>query len=119
MKITILHYPVCNTCKKAIQWLKDNNIEFVERNISTDRPTKEELNGWYQKSELPLNKFFNTSGKLYKELNLKEKVKTSSEDELVFLLSTHGMLVKRPLVINDDFILVGFKEEEWEKALLS
>jgi arsenate reductase (glutaredoxin) len=82
---------------------------LVERNISTDRPTKGELNGWYQKSGSPLSKFFNTSGKLYKELSLKEKVKAISEDELVSLLSTHGMLVKRPLMKNDDFILAGFK----------
>lgn len=118
METTILCYPTCSTCKKAIKWLQDNTIEFKERNIAKERPTKEELKEWYQRSGLPINKFFNTSGKLYKELNLKEKVKTSSEDELLSLLSTDGMLVKRPLVISDSSILVGFKEEEWKKALL-
>lgn len=118
MEILILCYPTCSTCKKAIKWLQDNTIEFKERNIAKERPTKEELMEWYQRSGLPINKFFNTSGKLYKELNLKEKVKTSSEDELLSLLSTDGMLVKRPLVISDSSILVGFKEEEWRKALL-
>lgn len=118
MEILILCYPTCSTCKKAIKWLQNNAIEFKERNIAKERPTKEELEKLYQRSRLPINKFFNTSGKLYKELNLKEKVKTSSEDELLSLLSTDGMLVKRPLVISDSSILVGFKEEEWKKALL-
>lgn len=117
MSYLFLEYPKCSTCRKAKKWLEDNNIEFIDRMIVEENPTKEELKEWYKKSGLKLNKFFNTSGKLYREMNLKDKIKTASEDELLEILSTNGMLVKRPLVIKDDSILVGFKEEEWTEKL--
>ncbi len=117
MKTLILHYPNCSTCKKALKWLKDHKVSCVERNIAEDNPTKEELQAWYKKGNYPLTKFFNTSGKLYKERNLKEKVKTATEEELFTLLASEGMLVKRPLVISDAGVLVGFNEKEWEEKL--
>lgn len=118
MKYLFLEYPKCTTCKKAKKWLEDNNVTFEDRHIVEDNPNKEELKAWFEKSGLPINKFFNTSGVLYKEMNLKEKVKSGEQDELIELLSTNGMLVKRPLIIADDFILVGFKEEEWQDKIL-
>ncbi|MDU6876567.1 MAG: Spx/MgsR family RNA polymerase-binding regulatory protein [Clostridium sp.] len=93
------------------------NIDFTDRMIVEENPTKEELKAWYEKSGVKLNKFFNTSGKLYREMNLKDKVKTASEDELLDILSSNGMLVKRPLLIKDDLVLIGFKEEEWAENL--
>ena len=111
-------YPRCTTCQKAQKWLDDNNIEYEFRDIKTDNPTLEELTEWYKKSGLPLKKFFNTSGLLYKSLDLKNKIPSMSEDEMLNLLSTDGMLVKRPLLIGDGFVLVGFKEDEW-RALLN
>ncbi len=119
MEILILRYPNCSTCKKALKWLKDHKISYTERNIAEDNPAKKELQSWYKKGNYPLTKFFNTSGKIYKEQNLKEKVKTATEDELLTLLASDGMLVKRPLVISDSFILVGFNEEEWKEKLTS
>ncbi len=113
--ILVLHYPKCSTCKKALQWLKDNQIEFEERHIVEQNPTEQELGEWYHKSGLPLKKFFNTSGNLYKEQNLKNKLPQMSEEEQLALLATNGMLVKRPLVVGDDFVLTGFKEAEWER----
>lgn len=115
----VLQYPPCSTCKKALKWLDDHNIEYETRNIKTENPTKEELSTWYHQSDYPLKRFFNTSGMRYKELNLKDKVKTASEDELLTILASDGMLVKRPLVIGEDFVLVGFKEAEWQKCILS
>ena len=106
-------YPKCTTCQRAKSWLDDNNIEYELRNIKLDNPTLEELTGWYNKSGLPLKKFFNTSGLLYKSLDLKNKLPEMSENEMLKLLATDGMLVKRPLLIGDDFVLVGFKETEW------
>ena len=110
-------YPKCTTCKKAEKWLDDNGIGYEMRDIKADNPTYDELNEWYNLSGLPLKKFFNTSGLLYKSMNLKEKLPTMSESEMLKLLSSDGMLVKRPLLIGDDFVLVGFKESEWENLL--
>ena len=109
-------YPKCTTCQRAQKWLNDNNVKYELRDIKLNNPTFEELNDWYQKSGLPIKKFFNTSGLLYKSLDLKNKLPEMSEDEMLKLLSTDGMLVKRPLLIGDDFVLVGFKESEWDNA---
>lgn len=111
-------YPKCTTCQKAKKWLNENKIEYTERHIVEDSPSYEELKEWYEKSGLALKKFFNTSGLLYKEMQLKDKLPTMSEEEQLKLLSTNGMLVKRPLVIDGDHVLVGFKEAEWEKTIL-
>lgn len=115
MGVLFLEYPKCSTCKKAKKWLEDNSVEFTDRHIKEENPTAEELSEWHKKSGLPLKKFFNTSGVLYKELKLKDKLLEMSEQEQLELLATDGMLVKRPLIIGDDFVLVGFKEAEWEK----
>ena len=111
-------YPKCTTCQRAKKWLDDNKIEYEYRDIKTDNPTLSELSVWYEKSGLPLKKFFNTSGLLYKSLDLKNKLPTMSDGEMLKLLSTDGMLVKRPLLIGDGFVLVGFKEPEWSEKLL-
>lgn len=113
--VLVLHYPKCSTCKRAIQWLKENQIDYQERNIVEQNPTQQELTEWYHKSGLPLKHFFNTSGNLYKEQNLKDKLPQMSEQEQLALLATNGMLVKRPLVIGEDFVLTGFKEADWER----
>lgn len=113
-----VHYPRCSTCKKAKKWLEENNIEFTEKDIVEDNPTFEELNEWYEKSELPLKRFFNTSGMKYRELKLKDKLPDMSEDEQLELLATDGMLVKRPIIVSDDVVLTGFKVKEWEEKLL-
>lgn len=110
-------YPKCTTCQKAKKWLEANGIAFEERNIKENNPTIEELKDWHNKSGLLLKKFFNTSGLLYKELNLKDKLPIMSEDEQFSLLASDGMLVKRPILIGDDFVLVGFKEADWKVAL--
>ena len=115
MGVLFLEYPKCSTCKKAKKWLEDNSVEFTDRHIKDENPNAEELSEWHKKSGLPLKKFFNTSGVLYKELKLKDKFPEMSEQEQLELLATDGMLVKRPLIIGDDFVLVGFKEAEWEK----
>ena len=107
-------YPKCTTCQRAKKWLDDNKIEYELRDIKLDNPTLEELKEWYNKSGLPIKKFFNTSGLLYKSLDLKNKLPEMSEDEMLKLLATDGMLVKRPLLIGDDFVFVGFKEAEWK-----
>ena len=111
-------YPKCSTCQKARKWLEANHLEFTERHIVEENPSYEELKEWYSESGLPLKKFFNTSGMLYKEMQLKDKLPTMSEEEQLKLLATNGMLVKRPLIVNGNMILTGFKEAEWEKALL-
>ena len=111
-------YPKCSTCQKARKWLESNHLEFTERHIVEENPSYEELKKWYAESGLPLKKFFNTSGMLYKEMQLKDKLPTMSEEEQLKLLATNGMLVKRPLIVNGNIILTGFKEAEWEKALL-
>ena len=110
-----IQYPKCTTCQKAKKWLDENNIKYEDRHIKEKNPSYEELKEWYQRSELPLKKFFNTSGLLYKSMQLKEKLPEMSEEEQLRLLATDGMLVKRPLVIDGDTVLVGFKEQEWEK----
>ncbi len=107
-------YPKCTTCQKAKKWLTEKGILFEERDIKTESPTKEELEAWYKKSGLPLKRFFNTSGILYKEMKLKDRLPEMTEDEQLTLLSTDGMLVKRPILISDEQVLVGFKEKEWE-----
>ena len=110
-------YPKCTTCQKAKKWLDDNGIEYELRDIKTDNPTPDELTLWHEKSELPLKKFFNTSGLLYKSMELKDKLPGMSEEEILQLLSTAGMLVKRPLLIGEEFVLVGFKEADWTERL--
>ena len=110
-------YPKCTTCQKAKKWLDDNGIEHELRDIKEDKPNLEELTLWYKTSGLPLKKFFNTSGLLYKSMALKDKLSALSEEEQLKLLATDGMLVKRPLLIGKDFVLVGFKEKEWSERL--
>ena len=112
-----IQYPKCSTCKKAKKWLNEHNVEYTDRHIVEENPTYDEIKKWYEKSGLPLKKFFNTSGMLYKEMHLKDKLPTMSEEDQIKLLSTNGMLVKRPLIISEDKILVGFKEAEWEGLL--
>ena len=115
--IKFICYPKCTTCQKAKKWLDDNKIEYEFRDIKLDNPTLDELTELYKKSGLPLKKFFNTSGLLYKSLDLKNKLPTMTDDEMLKLLATDGMLVKRPLLIGDDFVLVGFKEAEWGEKI--
>lgn len=110
-------YPKCTTCKKAQKWLDDNGLDYEIRNIKDNNPTLDELTEWYKKSGLPLKRFFNTSGVLYKEMNLKEKLSEMNEGEQLQLLSTDGMLVKRPIIVSGDIVLVGFREDEWKKLL--
>jgi len=117
MSVLFVEYPKCTTCKRAKKFLTENNIEFEDRHIAEENPTKEELKSWLVKSGLPINKFFNTSGVLYREMQLKDKVKTLKEDELLDILATNGMLVKRPIVVKDNIVLVGFKEDEWAEKL--
>ena len=113
----IIEYPKCSTCKKAIKFLKDNNIKFEDRNIVLNRPREEELKKWIKQSGKDIKKFFNTSGMKYKELGLKDKLPTMSEDEQLELLVSDGMLIKRPLLIMDDNVLIGFREKEWSEIL--
>lgn len=115
MSVLFLEYPKCSTCKRAKAWLMENGVAFDDRHIVEDNPTAEELKAWWEKSGLPLKKFFNTSGLVYKEQTLKERLPDMSEEEQLALLATNGMLVKRPLVIGEDFVLIGFKETEWER----
>ena len=115
--LTFICYPKCTTCQKARKWLDEHNIEYEFRDIKTENPGVEELAGWYRLSGLPLRKFFNTSGLLYKAMELKNKLPTMTDDEMLSLLATDGMLVKRPLVIGEDLVLIGFKESDWETSL--
>lgn len=115
MKNLFIEYPKCSTCQKAKKWLDENNIEYVDRNIVTETPTKDELKKLITKSGLDVRKFFNTSGMKYRELNIKEKIKDMSEEEIYELLASDGMLIKRPLFVSDTLILKGFKEKEWEQ----
>ena len=115
--IKFICYPKCTTCQKAKKWLDDNKVEYDLRDIKEDNPTLEELTAWYKVSRLPLKKFFNTSGLLYKSMELKDKLPAMSEEAQLKLLATDGMLVKRPLVIGNDLVLVGFKESEWSEKL--
>ncbi|MBO4952414.1 MAG: arsenate reductase family protein [Lachnospiraceae bacterium] len=111
-------YPKCSTCQKAKKWLDANKIEYTERHIVEANPSENELRTWYERSGLSLKKFFNTSGMLYKEMKLKDKLPTMSDDEQIRLLATNGMLVKRPIVVDEDKVLVGFKEAEWKEKLI-
>ena len=114
----VLVYRKCSTCQKALKWLDAHGISFEERAMVEEHPTYEELKEWYEKSGMPLKKFFNTRGNLYKQMNLKDKLKDMSEEEQLKLLATDGMLVKRPLVVGTDFVLTGFREKEWEEKML-
>ena len=116
--MTFICYPKCTTCQKAQKWLDENGISYTFRDIKMEHPTYEELSAWHRRSGLPLKKFFNTSGLLYKSMALKDKLPTMNEDEMLTLLATDGMLVKRPLLVGEDFVLPGFKPADWEKALL-
>ncbi len=115
--VKLICYPGCTTCQRAKKWLDDHGIQYEPRDIKLDNPTLDELAEWYKKSELPLKKFFNTSGLLYRSLDLKNKLPAMTEDEMLALLASDGMLVKRPLLIGCDFVLVGFKEAEWSQSL--
>lgn len=114
-KMLFVCYPKCSTCMKAKKWLEERGMEYELRDIKTDNPTAEELKTWWEKSGLPLKRFFNTSGNLYKEMKLKDKLPQMSEEEQIALLSTDGMLVKRPILVSSGKVLVGFKEKEWEE----
>lgn len=116
-EILFVHYPKCGTCQKAAKWLKENNIDVVARDITKVSPSEKELKDWIGKSGLPIAKFFNTSGKIYKENNLKDKVKSGTEQELIAILASNGMVVKRPVVVSGGTILVGFNEKEWSEKL--
>ena len=116
--VEFICYPKCTTCQKAKKWLDDNKIEYDLRDIKEDNPSLEELTNWYKMSGLPLKKFFNTSGLLYKSMELKDKLPTMSEKEQLKLLASDGMLVKRPLIIGDNFVLVGFKECSWQEKMI-
>ena len=113
-----VNYPKCSTCRKAKNWLEEHDIEFESRHIVEDNPTAQEIEEWWKKSDLPLKRFFNTSGQVYRKLGLKDKLPYMSEEEQFEILSTDGMLVKRPVLVGDDFVLVGFKIKEWEEKLL-
>lgn len=108
-----VHYPKCSTCKRAQKWLEDAGVQFTERNIVVENPTYEELSDWHVRSGLPLKRFFNTSGMLYRSMGLKDKLTEMSEEEQMRLLATNGMLVKRPILVSEDAVLVGFRESEW------
>lgn len=114
----VVAYRKCSTCQKALKWLEEHKVEFEERSIVEENPSYEELKEWHAKSGLPLKKFFNTSGLLYKDMGLKDKLPNMSDEEQLRLLATNGMLVKRPLVVGSDFVLVGFKEKEWEEKVV-
>ena len=116
--IKFICYPRCTTCQRAKKWLDDNKIEYIERDIKLDNPTSEELATWYKMSGIPLKKLFNTSGLLYKSLALKDKLPTMSEEQMLHLLASDGMLVKRPLLIGEDFVLAGFKDSAWSEKLI-
>ena len=113
-----VQYPKCSTCKKAKKWLDDHELEYTDRHIVEDNPSADELRDWHGRSGLPLRRFFNTSGMLYREMELSKKLPDMTEDQMYDLLASNGMLVKRPVLVNGDIILVGFREKEWEEALL-
>jgi transcriptional regulator, spx/mgsR family len=117
VEMLFVYYPRCSTCQKAKKWLDENNLKYTERHIVEDNPSYEDLKDWYSRSGLPLKKFFNTSGLLYKDMKLKDKLPGMSEDEQLKLLATNGMLVKRPVLVNGDTVLLGFKEAEWAEKL--
>ena len=113
-KFIFIEYPKCSTCQKAKKFLEENKVEFIEKNIVTETPTYEELKDWIEKSGLPVNKFFNTTGLLYRNMNLKEELKFCSDDEKIKILASNGMLIKRPILVTNKGILLGFKQEEWK-----
>lgn len=115
--IQFIEYPKCTTCKKAKKWLEEQQISFQDRHIKEENPTEAELQEWIEKSGLDIKKFFNTSGMLYKELGLKDKLKEMTQEEKIKLLASDGMLVKRPIIVSDNYILVGFKEEQWKEHM--
>jgi len=116
--VLFLEYPKCSTCKKAKKWLDENGVEYTDRHIKDDNPSYDELKQWHERSGLPLKRFFNTSGMLYKSMNLKDKLSDMSEEEQLRLLAQDGMLVKRPIIVSDKGILTGFKEAQWAELLL-
>lgn len=116
--IVFIEYPKCTTCQKAKRWLDSHGVEYTDRHIKEQNPTAEELRAWHKKSGLPLKRFFNTSGQLYRGMGLKDKLSDMSEEEQYNILATDGMLVKRPLIVGDDFVLTGFREKEWEERLI-
>lgn len=118
MKYLFLCYPRWTTCSKARKWLEENNVWYEERNIKDNNPTEEELKEWIERSSYSIKKFFNTSGQIYRELALKDRLDSMSDDEKVKILASNGMLVKRPILVGEDIVLVGFKEEEWKQILL-
>lgn len=115
MKVLFVQYPKCSTCKKAMNWLKEHKVEFEDRHIVENNPTAEELKEWHEKSGLPLKRFFNTSGQIYRQNNMKDRLPNMSEEEQYELLATNGMLVKRPIIVGEDYVLIGFKEKEYEE----
>lgn len=117
--ILFIEYPKCSTCQKAKKWLEAHDIAFTDRHIVEQNPTEEELKEWTARSGMELKRFFNTSGLKYKELQLKDKLPAMSDEEKIHLLATDGMLVKRPVIVADDFILTGFREKEWEEAIIN
>lgn len=117
MSVLFLQYPPCSTCKKAKAWLDERQVSYEARNIREENPTVEELKAWHEKSGLPLKRFFNTSGLAYKALGLKDRLPTMADEEQYQLLASDGMLVKRPLVVGEDFVLVGFREAQWQERL--
>ncbi|MFA5649786.1 MAG: arsenate reductase family protein [Proteiniphilum sp.] len=117
MQPLFIQYPKCGTCRKAAKWLEENSVNVTPRHIVEDNPTREELAAWIDRSGLPIRRFFNTSGMIYREQNLKEKVDTASRDELLDILASNGMVVKRPIVVTDQTVLVGFNEKEWSEKL--
>ena len=118
MKVLFVEYPKCSTCQKAKKWLDENGIAYDDRHIVEENPTKEELMAWHKLSGMPLKKFFNTSGMKYRELSLKDRLPDMTEEEQYDLLATDGMLVKRPIIVAEDFVMTGFREKEWTEKLL-
>lgn len=112
-----VEYPKCSTCKKAKKWLDEHAVSYTDRNIKEDNPSAEELKQWHERSGLPLKRFFNTSGMLYREMGLKDKLPAMSEEEQIALLASDGMLVKRPVLVTEDQVRVGFREKEWEETI--
>ncbi len=117
MKILFVEYPKCTTCQKAKKWLEEQGIDFEDRHIVEENPTEEELRLWWKKSGFPLKRFFNTSGMKYRELQLKDRLPSMDEEEQIRLLASDGMLVKRPVLVGEDFVLTGFREKEWREKL--
>lgn len=117
MSVLFIEYPKCSTCQKAKKWLVDNRVDFEDRHIVEQNPSKEELKQWYGRSGLELKRFFNTSGQIYRQMELKDKLPSMSEEEQLELLASNGMLVKRPLIVSENIVLVGFKEAEWKERL--